>query len=784
MNPSRCRAAFVAGLTVIVALCGAAAVSSGAVAAATAPAAPAAQRPAWPALARQLAQDRVLPGTALERLILDNQEFGLLRPGEAGDLLGIPPWLRVWWRKHHPEGRYAAGDPTGGYPLVLRDLYEWMLGHQSLDRGASQASTGASTRDANASGEQRISGAQSASRGETAIRVNRWQPRQIVAASKNLPPGALPGFSGEQMAIFYSSDGGASWGQSYLPWAATDIFMGDPAVDWTSDGTAWATVIGVDVSQANLAVRAYRSRDGGASWTLDGTPSGLQGFNDKDMMWVDHGAASPFQDNVYVIWDIGGQVMVARRNGPHGSWQAPIAVGSGVGTDVKTNQSGDVFAFLPALEVVKSTDGGASFGAPVRVATTFTSFQFGVPANDRRKVLVYPAGGAYRTAVRNDVYVAWADLSGEPGCATGSDAPGSNAASPCKSRIFFSRSTDGGSTWSARVKINDPATLNDQFAPWLVVDDATGRISVSYYDTAGDPGRTSVNVYYQSSTDGGQTWTAPFKVTTAATDEAAAGASWFQFGDYSGMDGYAGTFFPAWTDRRSGGPEEIWTAGVLDSSSTCTPPAAPAGLTATPNGPTGIHLAWGASPGAVQYSVLRSSTSGGPYAPASTAASTSLADIGLACNATYYYRVAAGNAYCFSSGGGEVSASTARCAASLGFYTVPPCRVFDTRGGAPLASGVARLFRVAGSCGIPADARAVAANWTIVQPQGPGALAIYPGDAQLPVATTLDFSPGQVRANSAMVLLAGDGSGGVNAFPALAGGGTTDLILDVSGYFK
>jgi hypothetical protein len=782
VNPSRCRAALVAGLIVIVAICGAAAVSSGEVVAAKAPAAP---HPAWPTLAQQLAQQRVLPGTALERLILDNQDFGVLRPGEAGDALGIPPWLRVWWRKQHPQGGYAAADPTGGYPHLLRDLYEWMLGHQDLQRGGVQGSTGASTRDANASGEQRISGAQSASRGETAIRVNRWQPRQIVAASKNLPPGALPGYSGAQMAIFYSSDGGVSWGQSYLPWLANDIFMGDPAVDWTSDGTAWATIIGVDLN-LHLYVRAYKSTDGGATWSFDATLPSPSPINDKEMMWVDHGAASPFKDNIYVIWDIpGGPVLVARRNGPNGTWQAPILVGVWkIGTDVKTNQYGDVFAFLPGVTVLKSTDGGASFGAPVMIATTFGTFWIGVPANNGRRVLVYPVGGAYRTAVRNDVYVAWADLSGEPGCATGSDAPGSNAASPCKTRIFFSRSADGGSTWSARVKINDPAGLDDQFSPWLVVDDATGRISVSYYDTAGDVTRASVNVYYQSSTDGGQTWTAPFKVTTAATDEAAAGASWFQFGDYSGMDGYAGTFFPAWTDRRSGGPEEIWTAGVLDSSSTCTPPAAPAGLAAVPNGPTGINLAWGASPGAVQYSVLRSTTSGGPYAPASTAASTSLADVGLACNATYYYRVAAGNAYCFSGGGGEVSASTARCAASLGFYTVPPCRVFDTRGGAPLASGAARLFRVAGSCGIPADARAVAANWTIVQPQGPGALSIYPGDAQLPVATTLDFSSGQVRANSAVVLLAGDGSGGVNAFAALAGGGTTDLILDVSGYFK
>ncbi len=102
-----------------------------------------------------------------------------------------------------------------------------------------------------------------------------------------------------------------------------------------------------------------------------------------------------------------------------------------------------------------------------------------------------------------------------------------------------------------------------------MVDDTNGKVSLVYYDTVGDSTRTSTNLYYQSSTDDGQTWSAPFKVTTASTNETTAGAdSGNQYGDYIGLDGISGLFFPSWTDRRSGGHEEIWTAAIQDSTTT------------------------------------------------------------------------------------------------------------------------------------------------------------------------------------------------------------------------
>src|SRR5436305_14061904 len=86
----------------------------------------------WPAVDKQLRQARVEPGSALEALILDNQDFKMLRAAETNDKIPVPLWLRVYWRKGHPESHYSAADPTGGYPLVLKEVYEWMLTHQDL----------------------------------------------------------------------------------------------------------------------------------------------------------------------------------------------------------------------------------------------------------------------------------------------------------------------------------------------------------------------------------------------------------------------------------------------------------------------------------------------------------------------------------------------------------------------------------------------------------------------------------------------------------------------------
>ncbi|MEA2563252.1 MAG: hypothetical protein QOH06_4756 [Acidobacteriota bacterium] len=123
-------------------------------------------------------------------------------------------------------------------------------------------------------------------------------------------------------------------------------------------------------------------------------------------------------------------------------------------------------------------------------------------------------------------------------------------------------------------------------------------------------------------------------------------------------------------------------------------------------------------------------------------------------------------------------------AAGTDFFTVAPCRVLDTRSGAAPVSGMPRLVTVAGACGIPATARAVAVNLTAVQSTGNGHLAAYPGYLESTGTSTVSFQAGKVRASSAVLPLALNGTGTLSLNPFVAGGGTVHLILDVSGWFE
>lgn len=126
----------------------------------------------------------------------------------------------------------------------------------------------------------------------------------------------------------------------------------------------------------------------------------------------------------------------------------------------------------------------------------------------------------------------------------------------------------------------------------------------------------------------------------------------------------------------------------------------------------------------------------------------------------------------------------------LGFRVLEPCRIIDTRwadvpvfGGPPLAARETRPYELAGRCSIPASARALAVNATVVNPGTNGAITLSPGDLTVvPSANALAFRPGLTRACHSIIRLSSDSKGRLRV--SNASDGTAHFILDVSGYFE
>src|SRR6185295_3022079 len=125
---------------------------------------------------------------------------------------------------------------------------------------------------------------------------------------------------------------------------------------------------------------------------------------------------------------------------------------------------------------------------------------------------------------------------------------------------------------------------------------------------------------------------------------------------------------------------------------------------------------------------------------------------------------------------------------AFNYYTLTPCRMLDTRnpagpvGGPVIDPSATRTFAAAGVCNIPLTAKALSINVTVVAPAAAGDLRIYPADVAVPLTSSINFGPGQTRANNAIVALPADGSQSINILNESTG--TTNVILDVNGFFQ
>ncbi|HLO34296.1 MAG TPA: sialidase family protein [Anaerolineales bacterium] len=134
-------------------------------------------------------------------------------------------------------------------------------------------------------------------------------------------------------------------------------------------------------------------------------------------------------------------------------------------------------------------------------------------------------------------------------------------------RIYFSKSTDGGNTWSAKKDVSTaPQGTHHNFP--AISAAGSGDVRISWMDArAANGGMDRWNVYFRSSTNGGSTWSNEVDLSTYVAGPTLASYIFadgfrFPFGDYFEMDvDEQGTNHLVWGEGYSyDSPGSIWYA--------------------------------------------------------------------------------------------------------------------------------------------------------------------------------------------------------------------------------
>ncbi len=360
---------------------------------------------------------------------------------------------------------------------------------------------------------------------------------------------------------YYSTNAGLTWQNGIL--SSSFGAIGDPCVLVDETDNYYYFHLVPDLSR----VVCQKSTSLGNSWS-NGTFTGVNGTKENDKEWatIDRGNGM-----IYLTWaqfDVHGspspldssEIRLSRSTDRGLSWSTPAIISDKKGDAAAGNYSDH--APMPAIglhhEVYVAWMGpeGLMFDKSTDDGLTWLDNDVNVSGSHIRWLLFNIPGVSISPGFpimncdlslgtnRGSIYICWTDQQ------SGTD----------DTDVWLVKSTDGGVTWSSRIRVNDDPPGRHQFFAWMTVDQTNGYLYFVFYDRR-NHSSTATDVFMALSTDGGTTFSnfmvseSPF--TPSQSD---------YLGHYIGVSAHSNIVRPVWTRIDNHFPS-LWTA-IIDSTPT------------------------------------------------------------------------------------------------------------------------------------------------------------------------------------------------------------------------
>jgi hypothetical protein len=434
-----------------------------------------------------------------------------------------------------------------------------------------------------------------------------------LAVDPTNPNRLLAGFDTHQISIqsayASSTDGGRTWANGLFPgpWTSDSL---DPFgnIGVAFDGTG----VGYYTSQAitnTLSGYFVLTTTNGTQWSAPApvVVSDYSQYRHGAYLAVDPRVSGTYARRLYMFW------LYTTSTEPylHGiSMRYSSDGGATWSNDIQVSSPGHEYAFSPSAFVAadgtvyaafeqldnyfignrpklylnRSTDGGVTWG-PDRLISGAPVTPIGGPDWKNRELTLIGSRDCGLIRINHFPSIVASPLDSQTVYAVWNDGRWDGVSNVCDtgsrhSDIAFSRSTDGGQTWTPAARLgNDPIGSGiDQFQPIISIR-SDGLLGVTWYDRRYDPAGFLYDLVYTQSSDGGLSWSPDRRVSDvssnpdAAPDVKGIDDLGFRRGQVFGPD----FVMPTWLDTRRGFFRgDFYTdQGVFTFSSPTATPGAP-----------------------------------------------------------------------------------------------------------------------------------------------------------------------------------------------------------------